>query len=464
MFILITSQKVSNEQRYLRLAPPTMEVAMTSTQRSEPLRSEGLYVLASQARSENDLIATYVVNLPGNADISRMTERFAVGQTLGTWVKVPGISREMRQTYQGRVVSVIPCPPADLDPQVPEQSGYVVQLALPTVNFGSDIAQLITTCLGNDASTSMQAKLVDLQMPGDFAAEFGGPRFGIDGVRELTNVKDRPLVLNMIKPCTGITPEQGAEIFYQTALGGVDLIKDDELLGDTSFSPLVRRVQAYEAAASRAESETGHRTIYVPNITAQGNRLIDNACRAVDAGAKAVMVAYGSVGYGMLSQVAEVAGVPVLGHYAGSNMFFEGPASGMTAGLAAGSFPRLAGADLALINTPYGGYPMRRSSYLDTAHRLGLPTPALKPTMPVVGGGVHPGLAELFLSELGNDIVLAPGGAVQGHPGGAAAGVRAMLQAIEAWQQGASTSDYAAEHRELAQAIEKFGYRPPKEL
>ena len=35
-------------------------------------------------------------------------------------------------------------------------------------------------------------------------------------------------------------------------------------------------------------------------------------------------------------------------------------------------------------------------------------------------------MVEKYIGEVGKDIVLAAGGAVQGHPGGAAAGARAM--------------------------------------
>ena len=69
--------------------------------------------------------------------------------------------------------------------------------------------------------------------------------FLIEGLRKLTGVESDPLVLNMIKPCTGITPEAGARIFYDTALGGLDFIKDDELLGNPSFCPVAERVKAY---------------------------------------------------------------------------------------------------------------------------------------------------------------------------------------------------------------------------
>lgn len=419
-------------------------------------------MLPAQARIEGDLLATYHVTVPSDVDIYRLAERFAVGQTLGTWVKVPGVTDEMELNHRGRVVAVTASPPVDLVTQRPEKVSYLLELALPVANFGPDLAQMLTTVIGNDASTSIQAKLVDLEVPAGLSAEIGGPRFGVQGLREWLGIESRPLTLNMIKPCTGLTPEQGAEIFYQTALGGIDLIKDDELLGDTSFSPLIDRIRAYEMAADRAADKVGKRTIYIPNITAQGYRLLENASRAVEAGAKAVMVAYGTVGYGMLAEVADRVGVPILGHYAGSSLQYEGPHSGISAGLSMGTLPRLAGADLVMLNTPYGGYPMSRSSYLDAAHRASLPTPGLKRAMPMAGGGVHPGIVERYVSELGSDIVLASGGAIQGHPLGAAAGVRALQQAIDAAMKGIPTDEFAKDCEELSIALDTFGYLKPE--
>ena len=108
---------------------------------------------------------------------------------------------------------------------------------------------MLTTLLGNDASTSVRAKLLELFIPPTLASLYPGPGFGIEGLRQLTGVERRPLLLNMIKPCIGFTPEEGARIFYQTALGGVDFIKDDELLGNPSFCPLETRVRAYIQAS-----------------------------------------------------------------------------------------------------------------------------------------------------------------------------------------------------------------------
>lgn len=419
-----------------------------------------LFVLSEHIRSEAYLLATYYLELDAESDVLGKASAFAVGQTIGTWIEVPGVTETMRRHHEGRVVKVLEAPPVDVRTQAEGlMHGFFIQLALPVANFGPRFPMLLTTLLGNDASTSVQAKLVDLELPDGYAAAFGGPRHGIAGVRNLVGVQDRPLLLNMIKPCTGLTPEAGARIFYETALGGIDLIKDDELLGNPEFSPITERVRAYGEAARAAFEETGKDVVYVVNITDSPDRVVDNARRAVEAGARAVMVTYATVGYGVLQAVSDAVDVPILGHFAGSGMSFEGPRSGMSAPLAAGMLPRLAGADLTVVTTPYGGYPMRRLPYLRTAHQLVLPRPHIAPTMPVIGGGVHPGIVPLYLRELGPDIVLGAGGAVQGHPGGAAAGVRAMRQAIDAAFAGRDLDEAAAEHSELASALGLWGRR-----
>lgn len=414
-------------------------------------------VLPEAVRGGDYLLATYYLELPADADVLARAASYAVGQTIGTWVEVPGVTDEMRERHLGRVVTVLPAPPVDLTTQAGDTAGYLVQLALPAVNVGPSLPMLLATTIGNDVSTSVQAKLVDLQLPDALAAELVGPRFGIGGVRELVGVPDRPLVLNMIKPCTGLTPEAGARIFYETARGGVDLIKDDELLGNPTFSPVADRVKAYLDAARRARDETGRDVLYVPNVTDRVDRMLDHAKAAVDAGARAVMCAYASVGLGGLQNLAEVAGVPVLAHYAAAAPLFEGRDSGMAAPIALGLLPRLAGGDLAVTITPYGGYPLSRLAYLRTIHQLTLPRPHVRPTFPIIGGGVHPGTVETYVGELGNDIVLGAGGAVQGHPDGPAAGADAMRQAIDAVMAGRPVADAAQEHPELARALEKFG-------
>jgi len=427
------------------------------------MKSDRLFALHEEIHNRDFLLATYFIELGQDVDVLAKASAMAVGQTVGTWVPVPGITDEMREHYMGRVVNVLNVPPVELSTQSAcSTCSYLIQIAYPTANFGADFSMILTTLLGNDASTSAQVKLVDMQLPESFASQFSGPKFGIEGLRKLTGVEKRPLVLNMIKPCTGFSPQEGAKIFYETALGGVDFIKDDELLGNPEFCRAEERVKAYNEASKAAYEKTGHKTRYIVNITERAEKMLDHARRIVEAGAEMVMVNFAMVGYSMFHAVAESVPVPVIGHYAGAGMIYEGINSGMSSPLAVGKLPRLAGADIVMMNTPYGGYPLRYQKYIRTAHELSLPYYNLKPAMPSLGGGVHPGLAEQFIQDLGTDVILAPGGSVQGHPDGAAAGARAMRQAIDAVMEGVPLDEAAKEHVELSKAIALWGYQRTK--
>ena len=309
------------------------------------------------------VLATYYLELEPGQDPLQKATAFAVGQTLGTWLEVPGVTEEMKRRHRGKLLRVQGLPPADLSGQGGTgPDAYLVQIALPVVNFGDNLAMLLTTLLGNDASTSVLAKLVDLELPDAWVRQMPGPSFGIAGVRELAGVHDRPLLLNMIKPCTGLAPQDAAEIFRETARGGIDLIKDDELISDPDFSPVLERVRLFTQVARDVAGETGVETVYVPNVTTRPDRLVEHARRVVDAGARAVMVNFAAVGYGALEALADTVGVPILGHYASAGMFYEGPRSGMSSTIALGLLPRVAGADLVVLNTPYGGYPIATTS------------------------------------------------------------------------------------------------------
>ncbi len=413
-----------------------------------------LHCLPEHIRDKEYITAAYHIKLNKDVDIIAKAASLAVGQTIGTWLPIPGITEEIRENHMGKVVQIYDVPSIDLSTQVTEEERhYLIRIAYPAINFTPDFPLLITALLGNDASTSAQVKLLDIEFPKRFAEEFGGPNYGMEGVRKLTGIKERPLLLNMIKPCTGLKPEEGARIFYETALGGVDLIKDDELLGSPSYSKAADRVKAFRKAAEAAYEKTGKKVIYIVNVTDGAATLSDTVNSVIEAGAEAIMINFAAVGYSILHQLARTVKVPILAHCAGAGMYYEGINSGMSSPLSVGKLTRLAGADIVMINTPYGGYPLQYQKYVQTAGQLTLPMYKIKPSMPSIGGGVHPGMVERYIKEMGKDIVLAAGGAVQGHPMGSAEGARAMLQAIDAVMEGVSLTEAAKSKEELAVAL-----------
>jgi 2,3-diketo-5-methylthiopentyl-1-phosphate enolase len=289
-------------------------------------------------------------------------------------------------------------------------------------------------------------------------ATFNGPKFGVEGIRRLVGATDRPLLITMLKPAIGLTPKESADVFYQAAIGGSDGVKDDELIVSHPWSHFLDRVREHERAAQAAFDATGHRTLYFVNITDRPDRLVQNAYRAVEAGASALMVDYLTVGISAISMLAEdpAIAVPLLGHLAFAGAISASPRNGVSSHLVLGKLPRLAGADTVVYPSPYGTLQFSRSEHLRLAQTMTDPFYDIRRMLPAPGGGLHAGMVPRLFSDLGADFAVGAGGAVHGHPMGAAAGARAIRQAIDATMRVETLSDAATRHPELAVAIERW--------
>ena len=283
--------------------------------------------------------------------------------------------------------------------------------------------------------------------------------WAVEGMRELLGVPERPLLIPMIKPSIGLTPQQSAKAFYEAALGGADGVKDDELVVSHPWSHFLDRVREHEAAAKAAYEETGQRTLYFVNVTDRPDRLMENAHRAIEAGASALMVNYLTVGISSLSMIADdpAINVPVLAHLDFSGAIYGAPWSGVSSHLILGKLPRLAGADVVVYPSPYGKFPFLASKHLRIAQALTTGLHDIKRSWPMPGGGVQPGMLPLLFGDMGRDFVVGAGGAVHGHPQGPVAGARALRQAIDSVMSDGCVQAEESGQPELAAALAAWG-------
>jgi 2,3-diketo-5-methylthiopentyl-1-phosphate enolase len=418
-----------------------------------------LYHMPEGIDLEEHVIATYLVEKEPEVDILNYAFSIAIEQSTGTWVPVPEETPEVRQKHAGKVVGIYEIPHYEFElPAGLQSRTFVINIAFPYVNFGTQIPMLLSTVIGNISSMG-RLKLLDLHFPHSFVREFKGPKFGIPGIRKLLGISKRPLLNNMIKPCTGFPPEVGAKLFREAAAGGVDIIKDDELLADAAFSRLEDRIKLYMEAERHAFEETGERTLYTVNITDRADKVRDNAKRAIDAGANALMLNYLTAGISVLQSLAEdpEINVPILAHLDFAGVLYESPVSGISSSLVLGKLPRLAGADIVVYPSPYGKFPFLRDRHLQIAEMLRTPFYDLSATFPMPGGGVHQGMVPRLVQDLGADCIIGAGGAIHGHPMGPRAGGKAFRQAIDAVMAGIPLEQAAKEKPELQAALKIWG-------
>jgi len=424
------------------------------------MQYEGVHAIPESIRNDDHVIATYF-GQSVEPDILVKTASIAVEQTTGTWTRVPAETDALREKHMGRVISVTEVPDYEyaLPPGTTERQ-YVFRVAFPVCNLGGQIPLLLSSVMGN-ISMIGKLKLVDLEFPPSFTRRFQGPRFGIPGVRKLLNIPKRPLVNVMIKPCTGLAPAEGAKLFEEAAMGGVDIVKDDELIGDVEYSGCLERVKLFMAKEKKTFEAKGEHTLYTVNVTERPDRMQILARAAVAGGANALMVNYLTVGIAGMQMLAEdpQIGVPILAHLDFAGVLYESPCSGMSSHLVLGKLARLAGADMVVYPCGFGKFNLLAEKFLRIAINLRAPFHNLQPAFPMPGGGVYQGLVPFMTDLLGADWIVACGGAIFGHPGGGTAGARSVRQAVDAVMAGIPLAKAAEDpaNAELKAAIDKWG-------
>ncbi len=379
-------------------------------------------------------------------------QRLALEGSTASWMEVKEETPELRERLSSKVLGYYEIP-------APEGTKKaIIQLAFPIAAWerNVNVPMMLLSISGNLFAFPTDSRMLDVYIPKAVAEKFNGPKFGIEGIREKLDVHDRPLILQIIKPKMGMTPEETAAQVYQSALGGADIVKDDEMCSELENCPFDERLEAVLEALNKAEQETGEKTLYMVSITDEVDRIVDKARRAVEMGATGLLVAY-SAGLSALKVLADDPEIdaPILWHV-----------SHMLGFLPRMNFPvlsklsRLCGADMMLTPSMWSSLQVCSvEEELRTSQTLRAPFHNIKRTWPMPAAGMYPGLVDVLIQEHGIDFIVPAGGGMLGHPMGYQAGARAWRQAIDAVLSGISLHDAAEEYPEFRAAAETWGIR-----
>ncbi len=300
-------------------------------------------------------------------------------------------------------------------PVAADAGAWDVTIRYPVEAAGGELTQLVNVLFGNVA-LQPGVKLMDFHLPTSLSAAFPGPRFGIAGLRRLLDVPERPLLCTALKPM-GLSAQALAQLAYALACGGIDLIKDDHGLADQPFCRFNERVPRCAEAVARANHETGHRCLYLPNVTAPATEVLPRARAARAAGAGGLLFCPGLAGLDAMRALAADAdlGLPILSHPALIGGLALGDlALGADTGLAPrvlyGRLNRLAGADAAIFPHLGGRFAFSADTCRDIAAGCTDTMGHLAPILPVPAGGMKLARVRELCAFYGRDCLLLIGG------------------------------------------------------
>lgn len=421
------------------------------------------FVDSSYRPTREDLIVLFRIEPASGISMREAVGRVASESSIGTWTTLTTMTPDKRR----------------LMAKAYELKGRWVKVAYPLDLFeAGNMPQVLSSIAGNifGMKAVKNLRLEDVRWSPKLIKSFMGPQFGIDDIRKLFKVRDRPLTATVMKPKVGMSSDEHAQAGYEAWVGGIDLLKDDENLSGQRFNQFERRMTRSIKLRDRAERETGKRKSYLINVTAETREMLRRAKFVKEQGGEYVMVDILTVGWAgvqSLREECEDLGLAIHAHRAFHAAFTRKREHGMSM-LAVAKVARLVGVDQLHIGTAIGKLETPREEVLalqkaitgrnirGKKHILAQGWDGTKPVFPVISGGLHPGLIPEIIDMLGKDIVIQVGGGVWGHPHGGRAGAAAVRQAIDAALKGISLDEYAKKRKELRGALEKWGYTKPK--
>lgn len=285
---------------------------------------------------------------------------------------------------------------------------YAVEIA------AGELTQFLNVVFGN-SSIKPGIRVEHLDLPGSLLRRFKGPRFGREGIRRLVNVPKRPLLSTALKPM-GLSSKELADLAYQFALGGIDIIKDDHGLSNQCYSPFEERISLCTEAVRRGNKESGQGSIYVANITAPHSEVMKRARIAKDAGAGGLMVAPGIIGLDLMRELADDDSIalPILTHPALQGSFVTSQ-NGISHGVIFGQLARLAGADATIFPNFGGRFSFSREECEEIVKGTVVPMGLVKTIFPAPGGGMSLDKIPDMLETYGKDLIFLIGGGLFRH-------------------------------------------------
>lgn len=348
----------------------------------------------------------------------------------------------------GQVIDIAPDP---IDPSAHQR----VRIAYNADLASRQLSQLLNLVFGN-VSLLPKVRLVDLELPAETLADFPGPRFGIEGIRKLLGVYGRPLLATAVKP-RGLSNERLAQMAHDFALGGGDIVKDDQNLVSVDFESFKARVDLCAAAVERANKITGRNCLYFPHVSAPAHQLKRFLTFVKARGLRGVLLCPMVLGLDTARAAAARFGLIYMAHPALTGAFTEGEEHGISHHVLLGTLFRLSGADISIFPGVGGRFELTQEHCRAISGALTHPLGEHRAAFPCPAGGMNYHSLPDLRRDYGQDAVFLIGGALLGHSQNLVDSTRSFQARIAegfAPAPAAPQPDFVPANAELAQAVD----------
>lgn len=359
--------------------------------------------------------ATYYVESKSNLETA--AREIAIGQSIGNPnARSNYESPQMIEDFAAKILHT---------DNLGEHAG-IVQIGYPYSLMdwvGDGVSQLLCILMGGqmDIDNILKCHLLDVEFDPDVEVTyFKGPKYGIPKIREYVKNPDRPLFGGIIKPKNGMTPSQLLDMTKELVEGGVNFIKEDEIMSNPAICPLSERVPLISNYIQ------GKNVVYCFCINADPMHILDRVRFVAAEGGNGVHINVWS-GLGVYKSMRDL-DLPLFLHYqkSGDKTFTSVTHDYHVHWDVLCKLAGMSGADFIHAGM-WGGY----LSNTDQELHKTLGVLRHYGTMPALSCGMHAGLVQPIYERFGKDWMANVGGAIHADPAGTKAGAARMRAAID---------------------------------
>ena len=390
-------------------------------------------IFSKEIDSQDYIIAEYY--LKSSRSLEDAALNLAIGQSFGN----PSV-RSKYETYD--LIKNHSCLILEDQDVLKNKKEGKVKIAFPAININikeDGISHLLCQLMGGqlDIDSILKCHLLSIEIPEVIKNQLLPPKYGLSGFREYVQSFNKPLVGGIIKPKIGFNIDDYEKMLHELIVGGVDFIKEDEIIADPIFCGLKERVKI----ASKVRSQYDKNVVIAHTINADPNNILNKTKMVAELGGNGVHINVWC-GYGAYRAVREL-DLPLFLHFqkSGDKIITSNDSRFYIDWSVICHLAGLSGVDFIHAGM-WGGYSNDNESdlskNLDILRSYNV-TPALS-------CGMHPGLIQSCINKFGVDYLANSGGAIHGHPNGTTAGAKALRDAVD----NVKSNEYLV-------AIEKWG-------
>ena len=391
---------------------------------------------------ETEVLCTFSIE-PNGVSMEEAAGAVAAESSIGTWTELT-TTKPYVEKLAAHVYGI---------------KGKVAKIAYPIELFETNnMPNVLSSISGNvfGLRTLKNLRFDDVFFPDRLVKTFKGPKYGVNGIRKLLKIYDRPLVGTIIKPKLGLKTKDHAEVAYEAWVGGCDIVKDDENLSSQKFNPFEKRLVQTLEKRDKAEEKTGEKKVYMINVTAETEEMVRRAELVLKNGGEYAMIDILTCGFSALQTFREQDFKLVIhAHRAGHAAVTKSHRHGISMRVLS-KIARIVGVDQLHVGTVVGKMFETKEEVAENCEALKVGMDGIKKVMPVASGGLYPALVPALVEFFGKDFIIQAGGGIHGHMNGTESGAKAMRQALDAALKGVALGDYAEKHKELKVALETW--------